>query len=191
MKINLFRKKTFRRLIVKVKNAKEELDEAEVMHKNACKIFMNGISAFAKENNLINVLELLNEKPENTEDNKSNNLNEVFDEIYEESGLKQTWKKTIAKTHPDKGGNPDHLDKLVKAKKEKDFVAIFELAKNYDVDIPDESFTQIEVLENQLKSINQKIKKIHNSLHWLYFISESAKRVKIIQDFFRSLGVSV
>ena len=50
--------------------------------------------------------------------------NKEFDDLYndDDSTLKKTWKKTLSKVHPDKGGDSKELDDLVRAKKEKDFL---------------------------------------------------------------------
>lgn len=187
MDLNVYRTKSFRRLVAKVSQAKEELFEAEIVAQNAQNIFISGINSFCKEHNISNPLHALSEQKQK----KDKVENEEFDEFYntENSSLKKTWKQTISKVHPDKGGDSEILDKLVKAKKDKDFLTILQIAKENDIDIPVESFAQIEILEKQLEDIEKKINQIHESFPWRYFIAEPKKKEKIIEDFFRTLGV--
>lgn len=189
MDLTTYRSRSFKRLLIKVAQAKEELEEVKVVYQNAEHILASGINVFCKKNNIKNPLyELSKEKVK-----KEKIENKEFDDLYndDDSTLKKTWKKTLSKVHPDKGGDSKELDDLVRAKKEKDFLTILNIAKKYDIEVPEESFFQIEVLEKQLKDIQDKINEIHKSFVWKYFLAEENKREKLIVDFFRTLGLTI
>ena len=63
MDLTTYRSRSFKRLLIKVAQAKEELEEVKVVYQNAEHILTSGINVFCKKNNIKNPLyELSKEK---------------------------------------------------------------------------------------------------------------------------------
>ena len=115
----------------------------------------------------------------------------------EQKEVKKVYRKIVSKTHPDKLiplPNNTIKKKLIKQYKEavnkyrdNDMVGLFDIADELDIKLPeiDESF--IIKMENEIKSLKDRIKRYKDSNAWVWYHATGEKAEEILKQIISNL----
>jgi hypothetical protein len=176
-----FKEKYLRKLKVKAKQIREEHAETIEIYNLAKAEFISHILTYCKKHEIPSPL------TRTTEDRESPNAEE--EEAFSEKEVKDVYKKIAISTHPDKlirlkGEDKEEKTALFKkaaeAKGSKNLNELAEIASELKIDLRGLTYTQLEVLEQQIQKIEQKIEEMHQDIAWKWYYLNLDQRDKII-----------
>ena len=168
-------------LLRKIKIIKNDLSEAREIYKVYEKFFLERLDLYCASNNIENPL-----YQDRSTQAKSNIHDSDFDVVVETEEFKQTWRKMLKAFHPDKNGDANTLDRILKAKKENDLAEIIEVSRESGIDMPSSLCLEEFALNNQYKRLRDELDALYNSYPWNFFVADEIKREKILISFIRS-----
>ena len=116
---------------------------------------------------------------ENKTDKKKHNTDESVKEIY---------KKTQKRLHPDKGGDEEEFKELNERYKSNDLLGVIDLVDNkVDFDLKDDD---VELLNNSVKSLESTIDEYKNKLCYVWKYGTPYERGQVINTL-QTLGITI
>ena len=170
-----FKTSLLRKLKFKSKQVSLELEETELIYKDAVSKFCIALDNFCLSKKIDNPL------------NKIIKKEEVKQEVSSE--FKTLFRKIATATHPDKISNEkgrSKLQKAVEAKKTNKTIHLINIASELKIKTNDLSFDSIEELEQNIKDTEEEINSMHNSYPWIWHYAPSSNKNKILSLFISS-----
>tara|TARA_Y100000287_G_scaffold180714_1_gene175920 strand:+ start:801 stop:1364 length:564 start_codon:yes stop_codon:yes gene_type:complete len=118
---------------------------------------------------------------ENKSDKKKHNTDESVKEIY---------KKTAKRLHPDKGGDEEEFKQLNERYKSNDLLGVIDLAVDNKVDF-DLKDDDMELLTNSVNSLKGKIDEYKNKLCYVWKYGTPFERGQVINTLQTALGITI
>ena len=156
---------TIRKKILKYETLKVELEESEILSKQYFEQFINEIFPNEFDDLIIDNSERINELQNNN------------DEPIISNNLRKIYKKLSLKLHPDRNINLDEEEQkenenifkeIVQSYENGDFCNLLVRAREFRIKIPELYDEDILILENNIKTINDKLDKIKKQMSWVW-----------------------
>ena len=160
--------------------SQEHEDTQEVANKINIK-FVDYIYIFTKENDIKNPFE--NTKDSEKDKSRDNST------LSSSSSVRTLYRDIMKQTHPDKTENNSELYiKATKAKKENNLHKLLDVGKKLKLNLADISRDQLNVLESNIKEIEDKIREIKNSYPWVWFHGSQKTKHEVVYGFLARMG---
>ena len=136
------------------------------------------------------------EKELSTEKPRENSQDIEIKKEKKDDNLKQAVKKIAIAVHPDKlGGLPEFerkykeslFDKARMALEENDYYAIVEVSEELGIEPPEPTHEQIATMKKMNSALEKEVKKIEESLVWVWYHSDENKRTKLMENYIEHL----
>ena len=136
------------------------------------------------------------EKELSTEKPRENSQDIEIKKEKKDDNLKQAFKKIAIAVHPDKlGGLPEFerkykeslFDKARMALEENDYYAIVEVSEELGIEPPEPTHEQIATMKKMNSALEKEVKKIEESLVWVWYHSDENKRTKLMENYIEHL----
>ncbi len=113
--------------------------------------------------------------------NDSSNDDKTDDIIKNSKDIKKLYNELSIKTHPDKGGEKAHFQRISKAYNDGFLIELIYFAQRYDIDI---NLTHLDekVVINNIEEIEKKQLIIKNSLVWQWSIGDKDMKSSIVKQ---------
>ena len=169
-------RKEYNRLRYQWKQVNQEYkDTQEVANKINIK-FVDYVYIFTKENKIKNPFD---EIKENKEDKSRDNS-----QLSSFSSVRALYRDIMKQTHPDKKENNEQLYiEANKAKNENNLHKLLDVGKKLKLNLSDISREQLNLLESNIKEIEEKIREIKNSYPWVWFHGSQQTKHEVIYGF--------
>jgi len=169
-------KQEYNRLRYQWKQVNQEYkDTQEVANKINIK-FVDYVYIFTKENKIKNPFD---EIKENKEDKSRDNS-----QLSSFSSVRALYRDIMKQTHPDKKQNNEQLYiEANKAKNENNLHKLLDVGKKLKLNLSDISREQLNLLESNIKEIEEKTREIKNSYPWVWFHGSQKTKHEVIYDF--------
>ena len=178
--MSVYKKTQYNKLRREWKENKKEYKDINMLYEGIEKQFVINVIKFCEENNLANPFKESQPESENVRGDVSS------------SSFKSLYRKIAVQTHPDKNRNKENARDIYEsatvAKKEGNLQELLDAGKKIDIklNINDLSLEELELLQNNIHDLKNKINKIKNSYPWVWFHSNPSKRNMIFYDFIES-----
>ena len=169
-------RKEYNRLRYQWKQVNQEYkDTQEVANKINIK-FVDYVYIFTKENKIKNPFDDIKE---NKEDKSRDNS-----QLSSFSSVRALYRDIMKQTHPDKKENNEQLYiEANKAKNENNLHKLLDVGKKLKLNLSDISREQLNLLESNIKEIEEKIREIKNSYPWVWFHGSQQTKHEVIYGF--------
>jgi len=169
-------RKEYNRLRYQWRQVNQEYkDTQEVANKINIK-FVDYVYIFTKENNIKNPFdEIKEDKEDKSRDNS---------QLSSFSSVRALYRDIMKQTHPDKKENNEQLYiEANKAKNENNLHKLLDVGKKLKLNLSDISREQLNLLESNIKEIEEKIREIKNSYPWVWFHGSQQTKHEVIYGF--------
>lgn len=166
MKVNL------KKLIYQYRYLKLELDELIEQHVKLTIEFESEFSNILKDDGKI---QLPKDKDTKTKS------------VHTDESVKDIYKKTAKKLHPDKGGDVEEFKELNKRYKSNDLLGVIDLAVDNKIEI-DLAVDNVELMNTSVTSLQTKIEDYKNKIAYVWKYGTTIQRMQVLGTLSNHLG---
>ena len=128
------------------------------------------------------ITESINKPIDSPDDSPNDSTNDSTDDIIKNSkDIKKLYNELSIKTHPDKGGEKAHFQRISKAYNDGFLIELIYFAQRYDIDI-NLTYLDEKVVINNIKEIEKKQLTIKNSLVWQWSTGNKDMKSSIVKQ---------
>jgi len=128
------------------------------------------------------ITESINKPIDSPDDSPNDSTNDSTDDIIKNSkDIKKLYNELSIKTHPDKGGEKVHFQRISKAYNDGFLIELIYFAQRYDIDI-NLTYLDEKVVINNIKEIEKKQLTIKNSLVWQWSTGNKDMKSSIVKQ---------
>jgi len=128
------------------------------------------------------ITESINKPIDSPDDSTDDSTNDSTDDIIKNSkDIKKLYNELSIKTHPDKGGEKAHFQRISKAYNDGFLIELIYFAQRYDIDI-NLTYLDEKVVINNIKEIEKKQLTIKNSLVWQWSTGNKDMKSSIVKQ---------